>query len=172
MGRANKQVASLQQKESQLVCDKSPVATTEHLQGSPWWRTPITRHTALGSLLSPLLPFVLCMSTYPRVPRYSRHFLLQIPRKYCTCGKFVHEVRMRLHPHRREPRCLRPLRRTRIEPRTCEDHHFLARKRTQQSRSRGTQSQCSETTLLKHFLILRVAVEHFKSRRHRCFDFM
>ena len=33
MGRANKQLASLQQKKSQLVCDKSPVAITEHLGG-------------------------------------------------------------------------------------------------------------------------------------------
>ena len=57
----------------------------------------------------------------------------------------------------------RPLRRTRIEPRTCEDHHFVH----EGLKANVVRQRC----YAKHFFILRVAVEHFKSRRHRCFDF-
>ena len=54
-----------------------------------------------------------------------------------------------------------------------QDRHFCARKRTQQYRSRGTQSYIvRRRSNAKDFLIIRVAVEHIKFRRDRCSDLM
>ena len=169
MGRANKQVASLQQKESQLVCDKSPVAITEHLGGERQSRGTLLlvlycRHCSL-------LCFV-CRGThdFPGTPdiSFSRsHESTELVGSWytksacaCTHTDESHAALDRCDGH--------DLNQEHAKTTTSSQGRELNNLVHEGLKVNVVRQRCYAT----HFLILRVAVEHFKSRRHRCSDFV